>query len=187
MSADQRKAATTPAREGRDEWWAGLDAAARKEAMAPANEGRDEWWAGQDAAARKAALAPAHEGRDEWWAGLDEAARKAAMAAADKGRDERWADMDEAAREEHSARMHEAQRRAGKKQYLPPELLAMATEVNPWDPGRRTYEASRAWAPWVRAYNARARVTEGWDVVEDENKAAVALRVQYAGRKKALA
>ena len=52
--------------------------------------------------------------------------------------------------------------------------------------GVYTYEAGHAWMPLVRDYNARARVTEGWEVVEDENKAAVALRVQY-GRKKALA
>ena len=96
------------------------------------------------------------------------------------------ASLDEAARKAEGARLHEAARRSGKKQYLPPELLAMATEVNRMDPGMRTYEASCAWAPWVRAYNARARVTEGWEVVEDEKKAAVALRVQY-GRKKALA
>ena len=128
--------------------------------MARANEGSDERWAGLDAAARKAAMAPAHEGRDERGAGQDAAARKAAM-----------------------ARMNEAQRRAGKRQYLPPELLAMATEVNPRDPGRRTYEASCAWAPWVRAYNERARVTEGWEVVEDEGKAAQALTKQYARKK----
>ena len=29
--------------------------------------------------------------------------------------------------------------------------------------------------PWVRAYNERARVTEGWEVVEDERKASIAL------------
>ena len=52
----------------------------------------------------------------------------------------------------------------------------MATEVNPRDPGRRTYEASCAWMQCVRAYKERARVTEGWEVVEDERKAAVALR-----------
>ena len=70
--------------------------------------------------------------------------------------------------------MNEARRR--KQQFLPPELLAMATEVNPRDPGRRTYEASCAWASCVLAYNERARVTEGWEVVEDERKAAKALR-----------
>ena len=75
--------------------------------------------------------------------------------------------------------MNEAKRRSGKQQFLPPELLAMATEVYPRDPGRRTYEASCAWMPWVRAYNERARVTEGWEVVEDERKAAEALRKRY--------
>ena len=71
--------------------------------------------------------------------------------------------------------MNEAKRRSGKQQFQPPELLAMVKEVNPRDPGRRTYEASRAWMPWVRAYNERARVTEGWEVVEDERKAANSL------------
>ena len=55
----------------------------------------------------------------------------------------------------------------------------MATEVNPRDPGRRTYEASCAWMPWVLAYNERARVTEGWEVMSDVRKAAEALRLQY--------
>ena len=59
----------------------------------------------------------------------------------------------------------------------------MATEVNPRDPGRRTYEASCAWMPWVLAYNERARVTEGWEVVEDERKAAHTLRTRYARKK----
>ena len=59
--------------------------------------------------------------------------------------------------------------------FLPPELLAMATEVNPRDPGGRTYEASCAGRKCVRAYNERARVTEGWEVVEDERKAAQTL------------
>ena len=86
----------------------------------------------------------------------------------------RWAGLDEAARKAATAPAREAERRSGKRQFLPPELLA--TEVNPRDPGRRTYEASCAWTPWVRAYNERARVTEGWEVVEDESKAAVALR-----------
>ena len=176
LDAAARKAAMARAREGRAEWWAGQDAAARKAAMAAADKGRAKQLADMDAAARKEVMARAHEARAKQLAGLDEAARKAAMAAADKGRDERWADMDEAAREEHSARMHEAQRRAGKKQYLPPELLAMATEVNRGDPGRLTYEASCAWAPWVRAYNVRARVTEGWTVMSDVEKAARALR-----------
>ena len=125
---------------------------------------------------RKAALARAHEGRDERWAGLDAAARKAAMASAHEGRDEWWAGQDAAARMKAVAHLNEARRRAGKKQFLPPELLAMATEVNPSDPGRRTYEASRAWMPWVRAYNERARVTEGWTVMSDVEKAARALR-----------
>ena len=57
------------------------------------------------------------------------------------------------------------------------------TEVNPRDPGRRTYAASRAWMPWVRAYNARARVTEGSEVVAGERKAAESLRVQYMRKK----
>ena len=78
--------------------------------------------------------------------------------------------------------MNEAKRRSGKQQFLPPELLAMATEVNPRDPGRRTYEASRAWMPWVRAYNERARVTEGWEVVEDERKASIALTAMMRRR-----
>ena len=103
-------------------------------------------------------MAAQNKGWAEWWAGQDAAARKAAMAAADKGRDERWAGLDEPARLKAVAHLHEARRR--KQQFLPSELLAMATEVNPRDPGRRTYEASCAWMPWVLAYNERARVTE---------------------------
>ena len=96
-----------------------------------------------------------------------------------KGRDEWWAGQDAAARKEAIARMNEARRR--KQQFLPPELLAMVKEVNPRDPGRRTYEASCAWMQCVRAYNERARVTEGWEVVEDVKKAAHAVRIA-AGR-----
>ena len=59
----------------------------------------------------------------------------------------------------------------------------MATEVNPWDPGRRTYEASCAWTPLVQDYNARARVTEGWTVVEDERKAAKTLALRDLRKK----
>ena len=55
--------------------------------------------------------------------------------------------------------------------------------TTPNDAARRTYEASRAWAPWVRAYNERARVTEGWEVVEDEMKAANSLRMQLKRKK----
>ena len=80
--------------------------------------------------------------------------------------------------------MNEALRGSGKRQFLPPELLAMATEVNRRDPGRRTYEASCAWTPWVRAYNERARVTEGWEVLSDVRKAGKAL-YNTLGRKKA--
>ena len=52
------------------------------------------------------------------------------------------------------AHLNEARRR--KQQFLPPELLAMATEVNPRDAAGRTYEAGRAWMPCVLAYNERA-------------------------------
>ena len=52
------------------------------------------------------------------------------------------------------------------------------------DAARLTYEAGRAWTALVRAYNERARVTEGWTVVEDEKKAARTL-LMWCGRKKA--
>ena len=64
----------------------------------------------------------------------------------------------------------------------------MAMEVNPNDAAGLTYEAGRAWTALVRAYNERARVTEGWEVVDDERKAAEALRGALRGslqRKKA--
>ena len=101
------------------------------------------------------------------------------MARANEGRAKQLADMDEAARKAATAPAREAERRSGKRQFLPPELLAMATEVNRTDPGSRTYEASCAWAPCVRDYNARARVTEGWTVMSDVEKAARALRNKY--------
>ena len=95
----------------------------------------------------------------------------------------RWAGLDEAARKAATAPAREAERRAGKRQFLPPELLAMATEVNPRDADGRTYGASCAWMPWVRAYNVRARVTEGWEVVEDEKAAASALKTMMRRKK----
>ena len=113
---------------------------------------------------------------------LDEAARKAVTAPARTALAEKVAGLDEAALKAATAHLYEARLRSGKWQFLPPELLAMATEVNRRDPGRRTYEDSRAWTPWVRAYNVRARVTEGWEVVEDESKAAVALRKRCLGK-----
>ena len=114
---------------------------------------------------------------------MSEEQRKASTARVNEAWREKVAAMSEEQRETAMARANEARRRSGREQFLPPQLLAMAKAVNPRDPGRRTYEAGHAWTPCVRAYNERARMTVGWEVIEDETKAANSLHARCAREK----